>query len=115
MSEYRSRLELFLLTSIESLRNQSGVQRWYLICEDVQNLYIEFQQSISVSTLSPETFFHLLTEPFSTDLQAFQKQLEHPEFQSFMFIVLQALLDPPASWWKETQAHLNKSQDLFHR
>jgi hypothetical protein len=105
MSAYQTRLESFVLTSIESLRNQSGVQRWYLICEDVVNLYSTFQKKVSFPTISPEDFLTLLTNPLSEippDVRkTFQTQLEKPEFQSYTFIVLQALLDPPTAWWQQ--------------
>lgn len=105
MASYQTRIESFLLTSIESLRNQSGVQRWYLICEDVVNLYTTFQQRVSFPTLSPEDFLTLLSNPLSEIPpevhQAFLLQLQKPEFQSYMFVVLQALLDPPTAWWQQ--------------
>jgi hypothetical protein len=105
MLSYQTRLESFLLSSIEYLRNQSGVQRWCLICEDVVNLYSSFQQQVSLATLSPEDFLTLLTKPLSEIPpevhQAFLLQLQQPEFQAYMFVDLQALVDPPTTWWQQ--------------
>ena len=108
MEFYINRLHDFLISSILDIKNKSGTQRWYLICDDVLNLFLSFKKTISFTIISEKDFYSFLLNPLylSDNKEAaslFKLNLQEIAFQNFMMIVLQALLDPPTSWWKHTQ------------
>lgn len=108
MERYTHDLYGFLLASIQYLKTKSGGQRWHAICEDVINIYLSFQNTITFPTPSEIEFFFLLENPDLFDLNiekrsVFQGALQNTAFQDFMMVVLQALLDPPRLWWEQTQ------------
>lgn len=108
MEFYINRLHDFLISSILDIKNKSGTQRWYLICDDVLNLYLSFRKTISFIIISEKDFYSFLLNPlYLSDNKEvsslFKLNLQKTEFQDFMIITLQALLDPPTNWWKSIQ------------
>lgn len=120
MEFYISRLNNFIVSSILELKNKSGTQRWYSICDDVLNLYFCFTKTISFTTMAEKDFYSFLINPLYLSmnkdvLYLFTLNLQQIEFQDFMMIVLQALLDPPDSWWnsKEKEYHDKSLKESF--
>ena len=100
METYSTRLIQFFLQSIHTLKKESGGQRWNEICNATAELAL-VKSPFSISFGKEELwslFFHPPeTIQESKILQFFQKQ---EECSPFIFLLLQALTDPPNTWWK---------------
>jgi hypothetical protein len=99
---YNKRCVDFFLSSIQELKKQSGGQRWNEICEDTVELFFrKFPESLGENPFTREQLWHFLFEsPDKTSYELFSNLSKHDEFLDFFFLILQALLDPPAEWWR---------------
>lgn len=105
METYNQRAMRFFLLSIQTLKKESGGQRWNAICEDAASLFEDlYRKEIGALHLSHEEIWQLLFEPpeASNDplYMRFEILCSNEKFLDVFMIVLQSLLDPPASWWR---------------
>lgn len=103
---YEKRCVDFFFKSIDELKSQSGGQRWNAICEDTVCLFFDkYPKELGENPFSRERIWQLLFEGKPTQKQElyipFLQLSERVEFVSFLFFLLQALLDPPNEWWKK--------------
>lgn len=107
MDTYTQRVTRLFLQTIHTLKNESGGQRWNAICEDTIDLaFYLWARYYSVPKVSRESLWQLLFYPppsvqESSLLLFFASQEISPEF---LFYLMQALTDPPASWWQTITA-----------
>lgn len=97
---YTKRLLNFFVKSIVQLKGESGGQRWNAICEDTAQLFVHVCERKNQRI--PYTQFQLWQMFFEPDNSHDMIEIlcEEIEVQSIFFLCLQALLDPPSSWWK---------------
>ena len=105
MELYNQRAVRFFLQSIQTLKKESGGQRWNEICEDTatlfENLYTKEFGTLHLShTQVWELFFHPPESNNDSLYMRFELLCSNDKFIDFFMKFLQALLDPPASWWR---------------
>ncbi len=100
---YNKRCMDFFLTSIQDLKKQSGGQRWNEICEDTVELFFaKFPETLGTNPFTREQLWQFLFEsPDETSHELFSNLCRQKDFVDFFFLILQALLDPPADWWRD--------------
>lgn len=100
METYLTRVIQFFLQSIHTLKKESGGQRWNEICNATAELAL-VKSPFSICFGKEELwslFFHPpQTLEESPILLYFSTQEKFPQF---LFLLLQALTDPPSSWWR---------------
>jgi hypothetical protein len=107
METHTQRVARLFLQTIHILKNESGGQRWNAICEDAVDLaFFLWARYFPVAPFSKESLWQLLFHPptyvqESPILLFFVSQESSPEF---IFSLMQALTDPPASWWQAITA-----------
>lgn len=104
METYSERVTRFFLQSLHTLKKESGGQRWNEICNDAVEL--AFTKCPFYLAFAKEDLWQLLFHPpprvqDSFLLQFFSQQDQSP---SFLFLLLQALTDPPSSWWQDLKS-----------
>jgi hypothetical protein len=104
MELYPQRAFRFFLQSIQTLKKESGGQRWNAICEDAATLFEQtFPKDLGPLYLSRDEVWELLFDPPESVQNPLYMKFEilcsKEKFLDFFFIILQCLLDPPASWW----------------
>lgn len=99
---YNKRCMDFFLTSIQELKKQSGGQRWNEICEDtVEFFFTKFPKTLGENPFTRDQLWQFFFEaPDKTSYKLFSDLCKEKVFLDFFFIILQALLDPPAPWWR---------------
>lgn len=105
MQTYNTRTFRFFLQSIQSLKKESGGQRWNLICEDAAILFQKtYPKELGPLFLSHSEIWELFFEPPESLANPLYMKFEilcsKDIFIDFFFSILQSLLDPPASWWQ---------------
>ena len=108
METYSERVTRFFLQSLHTLKKESGGQRWNVICDDTVHLAMTIGPSYfsSFFQFQKEEIWQLFFHPpprvqDSFLLQFFSQQDQSP---SFLFLLLQALTDPPSSWWQDLKS-----------
>ena len=118
MDLYLIRLHPFFIHSLCFLFQQSGVQRWHSISDDILSIYADYLKHISYQSMSEYHFRIFLEGGFMEDTSEssllFKDNLQHESFQNFMFSVLHAFLDPPSSWWHKIQEMYQSSSKDNH-
>lgn len=105
MESYQQRVVRFFFQSIQTLKKESGGQRWNAICEDAATLWqLTWPKEFTPLHLSHEELWELLFEP-PEDIRnplymKFEILCAKPGFPEFFFHILHSLLDPPAAWWQ---------------
>lgn len=103
METSSARITRFFLQSLQILKKESGSQRWNAICDDTVDLAIALGPKYFRSfQIEKDELWQLLFHPpqtiqESTILHFFFLQENTP---MFLLILLQALTDPPKSWWQ---------------
>lgn len=103
MEDYISRYASFIVSSIQTIKGESGGQRWNEICRDCIILY--GFKTFSNSSFNTQEFYDFLWEPILTE--AIKEKLKDQEFREFMLVILHALLDPPSTWWEQKSKELS--------
>ena len=98
---YNKRCVDFFFKSIQDLKSQSGGQRWNAICEDAVDLFFHrFPKEIGENPFTREELWKLFFDLTDEELyNVFLNLSKRNEFLDFLFLILQAFLDPPAAWW----------------
>jgi hypothetical protein len=99
---YNKRCVDFFFKSIQDLKSQSGGQRWNEICQDAVELFFQkFPETLGNNPFTREQLWHFLFDsPDETSYELFSNLCKQKEFVDFFFLILHALLDPPANWWR---------------
>jgi hypothetical protein len=99
---YNKRCVDFFFKSIQDLKSQSGGQRWNEICEDVVDLFFKkFPKELGNNPFTKEEVWRILFDSSKNQPhEVFRELSKTKEFVCFLFLILQALLDPPAEWWR---------------
>ena len=105
METYNARALRFFLQSIETLKKESGIQRWNEVCKDTTLLFeYHYTKEFGPLHLSQEEIFDLFFEPPHSPIDPLYMRFEilcsNPKFIDFFMKIIQALLDPPISWWE---------------
>lgn len=105
MNSYNTRCVQFFFQSIRSLKKESGQQRWNEICEDTaslfEHLYVKQFGTLHMNHQQIwELFFDPPQETNDPLYMRFEILCSNDKFIDFFMIFLQALLDPPPSWWQ---------------
>lgn len=105
MESYSTRSVRFFFKSIRSLKKESGGQRWNEICEDAASLFEHlYVKQFGPLHLDHQQLWELLFDPPQETNDPLYMRFEilcsNPKFIDFFMTILQALLDPPASWWQ---------------
>ena len=106
MDPYNARSLHFFFKSIHSLKKESGGQRWNEICEDAASLFEHlYVKQVGPLHLDHQQIWELLFEPPQAMNDPLYMRFEilcsNDKFIDFFMIILQALLDPPSSWWQD--------------
>ncbi len=110
MESYNQRALRFFLQSITTLKKESGQQRWNEICEDAATLFEHlYIKEFGTLHLSHNQLWELFFEPPESVNHPLYMRFEilcsNDKFIDFFMKCIQALLDPPSSWW---QSHFSK-------
>lgn len=105
MESYQQRCVHFFLQSIQALKKESGGQRWNEICEDAATLFEHlYVKEFGPLHMGHQQIWELLFEPPQSTNDPLYMRFEilcsNPKFVDFFMKILQALLDPPSSWWQ---------------
>ena len=105
MESYSTRSVRFFFKSIRTLKKESGGQRWNEICEDAASLFEHlYVKQFGPFHLDHQQLWDILFDPpqETNDLlyMRFELLCSNDKFIDFFMIILQALLDPPPSWWQ---------------
>ena len=105
MTTYNQRAVRFFLQSIETLKKESGEQRWNTICDDVATLFEHlYTKEFGPLHMSHKQVWELFFEPPESNNDPLYMRFEilcsNDKFIDFFMKFLQALLDPPTSWWQ---------------
>lgn len=101
---YTKRCVDFFFKSIQDLKRQSGGQRWNEICEDAVDLFfVKYPKELGEVPFSRQQLWELFftSIPDEEATIRFLTLCQTPQFSDFLFVVLQAFLDPPAVWWRK--------------
>lgn len=102
-SLYSKRTVKFFFESLDSLKNQSGGQRWNGICEDAVDLFYKvYPSGLGECPFQRNQLWSSFFEPLRVDDETYARFLTLSQtilFTNFLFTILQAFLDPPSSWW----------------
>ena len=106
MQSYNQRAMQFFLQSIQSLKKESGGQRWNAICEDAAILFEgNYPKELGPLFLSHSEIWELLFEPpvdcCDPLYMKFEILCSKDLFVDFFFTIIQSLLDPPSFWWQQ--------------
>jgi hypothetical protein len=108
MTEYSSRTAKYFLQFMRLMKNDSGILRWNSLCEDILKLYnIRYPNNRPYDEIE---FWNLIFESDNIsfiDMEILEEKCKDPNFSSFLFYLLHAFTDPPASWWNQ-QFMINK-------
>lgn len=105
MGSYNQRAIHFFLQSIQTLKKESGGQRWNEICEDTASLFEHlYTKEFGTLHMSHKQLWELFFEPPESSNDPLYMRFEilcsNDKFIDFFMKFIQALLDPPASWWR---------------
>ncbi len=100
MGDYIERFAQFFFQSLQTLKRESGGQRWNEICEDTVSLYFHDCQRKNLTSPYP---YSEMWQMFFDPVYFYEKWdslLIQSSFHTTLFLCLHALLDPPAEWWQ---------------
>ena len=88
-----------------TFRNQSGGQRWNLICEDICNLYFTIIKDQKDIVYTREELWDFLFNAYRVDSLCYIKYVNScvnnaANRDFFKIILAKAIEDPPTNWWK---------------
>ena len=98
-----------VFNKINKFRNQSGGQRWNLICIDICNLYFSLIKEQKDLLYTYDELWDFLFHSYIVESSQYIKYLTvckknkaHNNF--FCYIVNKAIEDPPTDWWNNTSS-----------